>query len=111
MNQKIYLIGPTLGKPGMNRERFSEVAKALRDRGHSVANPHEVFDGVDVMQMNRRQFMGLRICQLVTCTHYLHFENYIGDRDAELETLIARNLEVPSLSLESVMKGPVLKST
>ena len=38
----VYISGPMSGIPDLNREAFATTAEILRERGHSVINPHDL---------------------------------------------------------------------
>lgn len=53
VRKRIYLSGPMRGVPERNYPLFNEVAKKLRDAGHTVYNPAEYpwEDSPEVMRM------------------------------------------------------------
>lgn len=91
---RIYLIGPTIGKPRANRDRFEEVAKALRDKGYMVTNLFDEYETLDVTSMDRREFMRVRLKALLDCDTYTIVENFKGDAFAECEMKLATEVGI-----------------
>jgi hypothetical protein len=106
---KIYLIGQTIGMDNLNRPAFNSAAFALRERGISVVNLHELYDGLDVTKMNRREFMSVRIKALLECDSYIILHP-ARDLDAQLESDLAWNLDMNRLNLEDVLKSHSAKT-
>lgn len=104
---KIYLLGPTKGLPNLNRRIFDETAIALRERGLSIVNLHEEYEAVDVTTMSKREFLKVRLDELLKCDSFVVLQLPAAADDAEFELLTCSHLELHKLDLQDLLKMPV----
>jgi len=92
MKQSIYLSGPMTGLPDYNYPLFHRVAKSLRERGWTVLNPAENFDGRT--DLPRSEYIRADIQALIDREVYAiaQLPGWEQSDGARLEYVLAREL-------------------
>ena len=85
-----YLAGPMTGLPQFNYGQFHCAAADLRERGLTVVNPAELFDG-DTGH-DRKHYIREGIRALLDCDQLVLLPGWINSRGALLELSIAQQI-------------------
>lgn len=86
---KIYIAGPMTGHADLNFPAFHEVARRLREEGHTVVNPAEINPALDA---DWTECMRADIRELVACDAIFLLPGWEKSRGASLEAHIAKAL-------------------
>lgn len=85
-----YISGPMTGYPDFNYPAFHAKAKELRDKGHMVFNPAEMFDGQH--DLPREKYMREDIAALLDTENIIFLDGWSKSRGAVLEYHVAFEL-------------------
>lgn len=90
MKYNIYLTGPYT----TNRIDWDIAIAQLREAGHSVVSPPDLFEGTDANTMSRKERMSLRIMALLKCDLLINLPDFEKDIDSTCEVKLARMIEM-----------------
>jgi len=95
MQRTIYLAGPMRGLPDHNYPAFDAAARELRDAGHVVINPTELFDGD--LTLTRADYMRGGLRALFDVNAIAMLPGWMNSPGAVLELTVARALDLELL--------------
>jgi len=93
----IYIIGKHSTQS--ERAELEMISGILRNEGYQVILPHDLFDGLDLGILTRKEQMAIRIRELVNCSQVLNMDNFYDDQDCQVEMNLARSI---GMNYESV---------
>ena len=99
---RIYLSGPMTGYEGFNYAAFDTHAARLREAGYEVVSPAENFGGADTHPEGRKAFMRLDMEHVLSVDAVAVLPGWEKSKGAQLEVLMARELELPILDVETM---------
>ena len=91
-HRRIYLSGPMTDIEEYNYPLFNKIASEYRVKGYLVSNPAEFFGGKG--DRTREEYMRLSIIVLLKCDEILMLPGWEASKGAQLEKLIAEELEL-----------------
>lgn len=98
---RLYLSGPMTGHPDFNYPAFMDAAARLRAAGFDVVNPAE--NGLPA-HAEWHQHMRVDIAELMRCDGLVTLPGWEKSRGARLEHDIATRLDMPTASVETVVR-------
>lgn len=104
---RLYLSGPMTGLPDWNFPKFHEYALILRQRGHTVVNPAENFDGCT--DLPRWMYLRLAYEQVPSCEAIAVMPGWGASMGAWGEIRIARDVGIPILDADSLEPAPLFQ--
>ena len=99
--KRIYLAGPMTGLPDHNFPAFHAAAKRLTTAGWEVCNPAENFGGRT--DLPREQYLRADVAMLVQCEAIALLPGWEDSRGAQLEYLIARELNLAIFDAQALL--------
>lgn len=90
-NPTIYIAGPISGIAGENKEAFYNAARALKNQGFFVRNPHEFCHDIPLAS-DWHIYMRRCLTQLADCTDIILLPGWKHSTGANLELKIAESL-------------------
>jgi hypothetical protein len=90
----IYISGPISGLPDGNRPAFAAAAARLSHDGHTVINPHDLFQE-DERLLRWEDYMRVDLAALLTCYQVQLLPGWEHSRGARLEKYVAEQLGMP----------------
>jgi len=97
----IYIAGPMTGITDYNYPAFAAAAATLRAQGEIVLNPAENFDGDQSLPYH--VYLRLAVKQVSDASKVVTLDGWEGSEGAVLEVDIARHLQVPVVTYESLV--------
>ena len=103
---KIYLIGPSSGLERLNIDTYRAVEKVLKDMGHTVVVPHDLFHEEDNSRggLTFEQVVKRRQDALVVCEMAVTIPGFSEDRYGNIEFLTAKQFRVKTIRFESFQR-------
>ncbi len=102
--KRIYLAGPMTGLPDHNFPAFHAATKRLAAAGWEVCNPAENFGGR--VDLPREQYLRADVALLVGCDAIALLPGWEDSRGAQLEYLIARELNLTAFDAHTLCPLP-----
>jgi len=87
----IYIAGPISGMAGENKEAFYNAARALKNQGYIVRNPHEFCHDIP-LESDRNIYMRRCLTQIAECSEIIMLPGWTHSIGAVLELKIAESL-------------------
>ncbi len=94
MNSVLYLSGKISGLPDLNKPKFDEAARKLKNLGFIVRNPHEICADVDPENWEACMKQCIKI--LMDCDQVILLDDWHLSRGAKEEFFLARTLRIPT---------------
>lgn len=92
-NPIIYIAGPITGMIGQNKKSFDDAARAVKNLGFIVRNPHEFCEDIP-LESTWDIYMRRCIAKLVECSDILMLPGWKHSPGANLELQIALQLGI-----------------
>lgn len=89
---RIYIAGPMTGLPDHNFPAFDTAARRLEKAGWEVVNPADNFGGL--VNLPRASYLRVDVALLLQCDALALLPGWEDSRGAQLEYLLARELEL-----------------
>ena len=88
----VYICGPITGLPLNNAPEFSRIQEQLDAENIPNINPHEIFEGIDVVEFKHADYMKHCISYLAFCDKVITLKGWESSVGATMEVRIARSM-------------------
>lgn len=96
---KVYISGPITGKPGLNKQAFSDAEYELEIcLGYKTINPHIICRYIKPGS-SWREYMRVCIAELCECDGIYLLPGWIFSRGARIEYIIAKILGLDTIRI------------
>ena len=99
---KLYVCGAISGLPDLNRVKFANATRSLRDLGYIVVNPHELCSDLPASEWTA--CMRRCIIALMECDTLIMLDDWQNSRGATVEFQLAFSLGMECFAVDLFLK-------